>query len=113
MILISGSDLIAWMMRELDLDDQQEALHLANLMASHGYFFPIDDHVLWYIKKRNFCSIRVFTSFFFDFHSSVSKLIIHSIVFKHHIFGLQIVGNLKIPIMRYIFVKEQCRTKLA
>ena len=23
-----------------------EALHLAHLMASHGYFFPIDDHVL-------------------------------------------------------------------
>ncbi|XP_046918006.1 regulator of G-protein signaling 7-like isoform X2 [Dermatophagoides farinae] len=44
--VFNGSDLIAWMMRELDLDDQQEALHLANLMASHGYFFPIDDHVL-------------------------------------------------------------------
>lgn len=41
-----GSDLIQWMMRELELDDQLEALHLANLMASHGYFFPIDDHVL-------------------------------------------------------------------
>lgn len=44
---VSGSDLISWMMRELELEDQQEALHLANLMASHGYFFPIDDHVLW------------------------------------------------------------------
>ncbi|KPM08496.1 regulator of G-protein signaling 7-like protein [Sarcoptes scabiei] len=42
--VFNGSDLIAWMIRELELDDQQEALHLANLMASHGYFFPIDDH---------------------------------------------------------------------
>ncbi|GBM40766.1 hypothetical protein AVEN_157908-1 [Araneus ventricosus] len=23
-----------------------EALHLGHLMAAHGYFFPIDDHVL-------------------------------------------------------------------
>lgn len=44
--VFTGSDLIQWMMRELELDDQLEALHLANLMASHGYFFPIDDHVL-------------------------------------------------------------------
>ena len=34
------------MMKNLDVEDQQEALHLANLMAAHGYFFPIDDHVL-------------------------------------------------------------------
>lgn len=38
------------MMRELELDDQLEALHLANLMASHGYFFPIDDHVLRFVN---------------------------------------------------------------
>ncbi|CAG2112203.1 unnamed protein product, partial [Medioppia subpectinata] len=44
--VFTGSDLIAWMMKSLDLEDQTEALHLANLMASHGYFFPIDDHVL-------------------------------------------------------------------
>ncbi|GAU98674.1 hypothetical protein RvY_09789-2 [Ramazzottius varieornatus] len=41
-----GSDLIQWMVRNLDVDDQTEALHLAHLMAGHGYFFPIDDHVL-------------------------------------------------------------------
>ena len=42
----TGNDLIAGMMKNLDVEDQLEALHLANLMASHGYFFPIDDHVL-------------------------------------------------------------------
>lgn len=42
----TGADLVAWMMKNLDVEDQQEALHLANLMAAHGYFFPIDDHVL-------------------------------------------------------------------
>ncbi|RWS27642.1 regulator of G-protein signaling 7-like protein [Leptotrombidium deliense] len=44
--VFTGSDLVNWMMKNLDLEDQQEALHLANLMAAHGYFFPIDDHVL-------------------------------------------------------------------
>ncbi|GIY03844.1 regulator of G-protein signaling 7 [Caerostris darwini] len=42
----AGSDLITWMMRHLDVEDQTEALHLGHLMSAHGYFFPIDDHVL-------------------------------------------------------------------
>jgi len=29
-----------------------EALHVAHLMASHGYFFPIDDHCLT-VKNDN------------------------------------------------------------
>ncbi|XP_029845738.1 regulator of G-protein signaling 7 isoform X1 [Ixodes scapularis] len=44
--VFTGADLIAWMMKNLDVDDQTEALHLAHLMSSHGYFFPIDDHML-------------------------------------------------------------------
>ncbi|XP_050519695.1 regulator of G-protein signaling 7 [Diabrotica virgifera virgifera] len=50
--VFTGSDLIMWMMKNLDMEDQQEALHLANLMSSHGYFFPIDDHMLT-IKNDN------------------------------------------------------------
>lgn len=46
LLMTLGSDLITWMMKTYDFEDQNEALHLANLMASHGYFFPIDDHVL-------------------------------------------------------------------
>ncbi|GIY19065.1 regulator of G-protein signaling 7 [Caerostris darwini] len=42
----SGSDLIAWMMKHLKMEDQMEALHMAHLMAAHGYLFPIDDHIL-------------------------------------------------------------------
>jgi regulator of G-protein signaling len=34
------------MMRHLRIEDTSEALHLCHLMAAHGYFFPIDDHVL-------------------------------------------------------------------
>ncbi|XP_018566519.1 regulator of G-protein signaling 7 [Anoplophora glabripennis] len=50
--VFTGSDLIMWMMKNLDVEDQQEALHLAHLMASHGYFFPIDDHMLT-VKNDN------------------------------------------------------------
>jgi len=41
-----GADLINWMLRNLELDDVTEALHLANLLAAHGYVFPIDEHHL-------------------------------------------------------------------
>ncbi|XP_037072180.1 regulator of G-protein signaling 7-like [Pollicipes pollicipes] len=44
--VFAGADLIAWMLKNLDVDDQAEALHLAHLMAAHGYLFPIDDHTL-------------------------------------------------------------------
>uniref|UniRef100_W5KKN2 Regulator of G protein signaling 7 n=1 Tax=Astyanax mexicanus TaxID=7994 RepID=W5KKN2_ASTMX len=44
--VFSGSDIVQWMMKNLSIDDQVEALHLGTLMAAHGYFFPIADHVL-------------------------------------------------------------------
>lgn len=44
--VFTGSDLIVWMTKNLDVEDQIEALHLAHLMSAHGYFFPIDDHML-------------------------------------------------------------------
>ncbi|GFO16928.1 regulator of G-protein signaling 7-like protein [Plakobranchus ocellatus] len=50
--VFTGQDLVSWMMRNLDVEDQVEALHLAHLMSSHGYFFPIDDHMLT-VKNDN------------------------------------------------------------
>ncbi|XP_041983835.1 regulator of G-protein signaling 7 [Aricia agestis] len=44
--VFTGSDLIAWLMRHLNLEETWEALHLAHLLAAHGYLFPIDDHCL-------------------------------------------------------------------
>uniref|UniRef100_A0A182QGX7 Regulator of G-protein signaling 7 n=1 Tax=Anopheles farauti TaxID=69004 RepID=A0A182QGX7_9DIPT len=44
--VFTGADLIAWIMKNLSIDDVNEALHLAHLLASHGYLFPIDDHQL-------------------------------------------------------------------
>lgn len=50
--VFTGSDLILWMSKNLDVEDQIEALHLSHLMAAHGYFFPIDDHMLT-VKNDN------------------------------------------------------------
>uniref|UniRef100_A0A182NI78 Regulator of G-protein signaling 7 n=1 Tax=Anopheles dirus TaxID=7168 RepID=A0A182NI78_9DIPT len=44
--VFTGADLIAWIMKNLSIEDVNEALHLAHLLASHGYLFPIDDHQL-------------------------------------------------------------------
>ncbi|XP_076306259.1 regulator of G-protein signaling 7-like isoform X2 [Tachypleus tridentatus] len=44
--VFAGADMVTWMMKNLDVEDQVEALHLGHLMAAHGYFFSIDDHIL-------------------------------------------------------------------
>lgn len=55
--VFTGSDLIQWMMRQLKLEDQQEAVHLANLIASYGYIFPIDEHTF---SIKNDCTFYRF-----------------------------------------------------
>ncbi|KAG5202254.1 hypothetical protein JEQ12_003644 [Ovis aries] len=42
----AGSDIVQWLIKNLTIEDPVEALHLGTLMAAHGYFFPISDHVL-------------------------------------------------------------------
>uniref|UniRef100_A0A8B9LPB4 Regulator of G protein signaling 7a n=1 Tax=Astyanax mexicanus TaxID=7994 RepID=A0A8B9LPB4_ASTMX len=44
--VFSGSDIVQWLVKNLNIEDQVEALHMGTLMAAHGYFFPISDHVL-------------------------------------------------------------------
>ncbi|KAM5206118.1 regulator of G-protein signaling 7 isoform 2-T3 [Hipposideros larvatus] len=55
--VFSGSDIVQWLIKNLTIEDPAhcnpypcfsivEALHLGTLMAAHGYFFPISDHVL-------------------------------------------------------------------
>ncbi|KAI1709850.1 regulator of G protein signaling domain-containing protein [Ditylenchus destructor] len=44
--VFTGQDIIAWLLRNVDIADLGDALHLAHLVASHGYVFQIDDHVL-------------------------------------------------------------------
>lgn len=38
-----------------------EALHLGTLMAAHGYFFPISDHVLTLKDDGTFYRFQVWT----------------------------------------------------
>uniref|UniRef100_A0A915C1V5 DEP domain-containing protein n=1 Tax=Parascaris univalens TaxID=6257 RepID=A0A915C1V5_PARUN len=44
--VFTGQDLITWIMKNMQITDLADALHLAHLIASHGYLFQIDDHVL-------------------------------------------------------------------
>ncbi|XP_061429569.1 regulator of G-protein signaling 7-like [Lethenteron reissneri] len=44
--VVTGADIVQWLMRNLIIDDPAEALHLGTLVSAHGYFFPISDHVL-------------------------------------------------------------------
>lgn len=41
-----GSDLVQWLLKTIGFEDTNDALHYAHLISSHGYIFPIDDHVL-------------------------------------------------------------------
>ncbi|CAK1554278.1 unnamed protein product [Leptosia nina] len=50
--VFTGSELVAWLGRHLNLEDSWEALHLSHLLAAHGYLFPIDDHCLT-VKNDN------------------------------------------------------------
>ncbi|KAL2098607.1 hypothetical protein ACEWY4_005087 [Coilia grayii] len=44
--VVSGSEIVQWLMTNLSIEDTAEAVHLGSLIAAHGYFFPISDHVL-------------------------------------------------------------------
>ncbi|KAM3871133.1 regulator of G-protein signaling 6-like isoform 5-T5 [Diretmus argenteus] len=44
--VVSGADIVQWLMKNLSIDDAAEAIHLGSLIAAQGYLFPISDHVL-------------------------------------------------------------------
>uniref|UniRef100_A0A672GB81 Regulator of G protein signaling 6 n=1 Tax=Salarias fasciatus TaxID=181472 RepID=A0A672GB81_SALFA len=44
--VVSGADIVQWLMKNLSVEDPAEAIHLGSLIAAHGYIFPISDHVL-------------------------------------------------------------------
>uniref|UniRef100_A0AC34QKD1 Regulator of G-protein signaling egl-10 n=1 Tax=Panagrolaimus sp. JU765 TaxID=591449 RepID=A0AC34QKD1_9BILA len=44
--VFTGQDIVAWILRNVEVADLGDALHLAHLLSSHGYIFQIDDHVL-------------------------------------------------------------------
>ena len=50
--VFTGTDLITWLMTNMEFSEINEALNLANRMTSFGYFFPIDDHVMT-VKNDN------------------------------------------------------------
>ncbi|XP_045782916.1 regulator of G-protein signaling 7-like [Maniola jurtina] len=50
--VFTGTDLVAWLNRHLNLEETWEALHIGHHLAAHGYLFPIDDHCLT-VKNDN------------------------------------------------------------
>uniref|UniRef100_A0A3Q0RV59 Regulator of G protein signaling 6 n=1 Tax=Amphilophus citrinellus TaxID=61819 RepID=A0A3Q0RV59_AMPCI len=44
--VVTGADIVQWLMKNLSTDDPAEAMHIGSLIAAQGYFFPISDHVL-------------------------------------------------------------------
>ncbi|XP_055005619.1 regulator of G-protein signaling 6-like [Boleophthalmus pectinirostris] len=44
--VVTGADIVQWLMKTLGIEDPAEAMHIGSLIASQGYFFPISDHVL-------------------------------------------------------------------
>ncbi|XP_028252929.1 regulator of G-protein signaling 6-like [Parambassis ranga] len=44
--VVTGADIVQWLMKNLSIEDQAEAMHIGGLIAAQGYFFPISDHVL-------------------------------------------------------------------
>ncbi|XP_069773202.1 regulator of G-protein signaling 6 isoform X6 [Narcine bancroftii] len=44
--VITGADIVQWLMKTLNIEDPGEAIHLGSLIAAQGYLFPISDHVL-------------------------------------------------------------------
>ncbi|XP_076323145.1 regulator of G-protein signaling 7-like isoform X1 [Tachypleus tridentatus] len=38
-----GYDIVEWLMDRLDIEDIAEAIHIANILCQHGYFFPVND----------------------------------------------------------------------
>ncbi|XP_031586115.1 regulator of G-protein signaling 6 [Oreochromis aureus] len=44
--VVTGADIVQWLMKNLSIEDPAEAMHIGSLIAAQGYFFPISDHVL-------------------------------------------------------------------
>ncbi|XP_064003287.1 regulator of G-protein signaling 6 isoform X5 [Pogoniulus pusillus] len=44
--VVTGTDIVQWLMKNLSIEDPAEAIHLGSLIAAQGYVFPISDHVL-------------------------------------------------------------------
>uniref|UniRef100_A0A7N6ASY8 Regulator of G protein signaling 6 n=1 Tax=Anabas testudineus TaxID=64144 RepID=A0A7N6ASY8_ANATE len=44
--VVTGAEIVQWLMKNLSIEDPAEAMHIGSLIAAQGYFFPISDHVL-------------------------------------------------------------------
>ncbi|CAN8002210.1 unnamed protein product, partial [Ixodes hexagonus] len=63
-----GYDVVEWLTDNLDIEDQNpvaaEALHLANLLCAHGYFFPVSDNAKTFAIKDDSTLYRFQTPYY-------------------------------------------------
>lgn len=112
--VFTGADLITWIVKNLDVEDVTEALHLAHLISSHGYLFPIDDHNL---------TVKNDGTFYRYVHDDIDAFIwAHRrkftffrctlfVDFKRPTSGHPIVGSQKILTTPYIYANVRCRIR--
>ncbi|KAL3197200.1 hypothetical protein MRX96_014811 [Rhipicephalus microplus] len=59
-----GYDVVEWLTDNLDIEDQTEALHLANLLCQYGYFFPVSDNAKTFAIRDDSTLYRFQTPYF-------------------------------------------------
>jgi len=65
--VFSGSDCVSWIQSHYKFCQEREAVHFASLLASHGYIFPIDEHVMTVRNDHN-TLYRFQTAYFWPSH---------------------------------------------
>jgi len=75
-----------------------EALHLAHLMAAHGYFFPIDDHMLTVKNDNTFYRFQV--SLHLMFHCPNETVMFPSNICNCYVYYVNVVWGQKILICK-------------
>ena len=111
-VFIYFQDLIQWLLNNLDLSDQNEALQLANRMAECGYFFPIDDgHVLQVKNDGTYYRFQVsaLLSKYSMFEIQVQKENDLISIFRRLTTGRRRVGLQRTRIMQCTFASARCR----
>ena len=66
-VVIPGSDCVSWIQSHYKFCQEREAVHFASLLASHGYIFPIDEHVMTVRNDTN-TLYRFQTAYFWPSH---------------------------------------------
>ncbi|TWW68728.1 Regulator of G-protein signaling 6 [Takifugu flavidus] len=94
--VVTGADIVQWLMKNLSIEDPAEAMHIGSLIAAQGYFFPISDHVLTLKDDGTFYRFQNKDGGLLEVVLSVGKFRERRCP-MHHISGLPTAGNQRTP----------------